>query len=224
MGGCCGWVENIYVRFLFVCLFCFCSVTHIVFNKDPLVIACVIIEGSRDIETSREITEFCALLFGRKLLWPSFVQFCSSSWGGSGLKNQKGGQYSQPPQELPFTTPPPKPRQSLHSLAQRLVFVCFMTLHCLLLSPLTLPKTFDLHEQKMLLVTFRSSKTAEKAGIFKSDSLPCVFVHSFKSKILTAPETGLLGNCQTCQHTGRLSAHLHPCGNCLFQRLLLLLN
>lgn len=28
--------------------FCFYSVTHIVFNKDPSVIACVIIEGSRE--------------------------------------------------------------------------------------------------------------------------------------------------------------------------------
>ena len=46
-----GWRIFMYV--FFVCLFCFYSVTHIVFNKDPLVIACVIIEGSRDIDKQR---------------------------------------------------------------------------------------------------------------------------------------------------------------------------
>ena len=81
------WRAFIYEVLGFFFFFCFYSVTHRVFNKDPLVTACVITKGSRDIETSRETTKFCALLFGRKLLWPSFVQFCSSSWGGSGLKN-----------------------------------------------------------------------------------------------------------------------------------------
>lgn len=143
------------------------------FHKDILVIV-FIIEGSRDCWRKHRATEFCASLFGAKMPCSSSPKFCSNFGGGSGLKKLTeigfmGGQHSQPSRELPFSLLLP---MVFTQLRQRMVFVYFMALLCLLLSSSLPPEKSEIHEQKILLPILSSFRKAEKVEIFGFHSPP----------------------------------------------------
>lgn len=89
------------------------------------------------------------------MLWPSSLKFCSTFRSGSGLKqlvrnrfDGRGILSASQGTTIHYPTP-----IVFTSLGLWLVFVYFMALFCLLLSPSPLPEKLELCEQKMLLLT-----------------------------------------------------------------------
>lgn len=92
------------------------------------------------------------------MLWPSSLKFCSTFRSGSGLKqlvrnrfDGRGILSASQGTTIHYPTP-----IVFTSLGLWLVFVYFMALFCLLLSPSPLPEKLELCEQKMLLLTLSS--------------------------------------------------------------------